>query len=89
MEYFVVKHYSSDERPTVKGHGFDGLEVGEERWEAEEFADFLNGLLDLLQGWGCSYGWKDEIYIDSLNEFFESAVKNMRQPPKKCDSTTS
>lgn len=37
MEPFVVKHYSADERPTLKGNGFDGLEIGETREEAEEF----------------------------------------------------
>lgn len=24
-----MKHYSADERPTVKGNGFDGIEIGE------------------------------------------------------------
>jgi hypothetical protein len=42
---FVVKHYESDERPTIKGNGFDGLEVGETREEAQEFVDFVNAHL--------------------------------------------
>jgi hypothetical protein len=46
-EPFVVKHYSSDARPTIKGNGFDGLEVGCDRMEAEEFVSFLNARLAL------------------------------------------
>lgn len=42
MEPFVVKHYASDERPTIKGNGFDGLEIGEDREEAERFVAFVN-----------------------------------------------
>jgi hypothetical protein len=42
MEPFVVKHYSADERPTLKGNGFDGLEIGEDREEAERFVAFVN-----------------------------------------------
>lgn len=41
-ELFVVRHYSADERPTIKGNGFDGLEVGESREDAEEFVAWLN-----------------------------------------------
>jgi hypothetical protein len=41
-EPFVVRHYSTDERPTIKGNGFDGLEVGETREEAEAFVAFVN-----------------------------------------------
>ena len=42
MEPFVVKHYSEDERPTIKGNGFDGLEVGEDREEAQRSIDSVN-----------------------------------------------
>lgn len=42
IEQFVVKHYSEDERPTIKGNGFDGLEVGTDRDEAQGFVDFVN-----------------------------------------------
>lgn len=42
VESFVVKHYSVDERPTIKGNGFDGLEVGHDRQEAEEFVSWIN-----------------------------------------------
>ena len=45
---FVVRHYSSDERPTIKGNGFDGLEIGEDRQEAEEFIDWINARLTEL-----------------------------------------
>jgi hypothetical protein len=46
MHKFVVKHYSSDESPTIKGNGFDGLEIGEDREEAEEFITFINSLIE-------------------------------------------
>jgi hypothetical protein len=42
QEFFVVKHYSADERPTIKGNGFDGLEVGTDREDAEEFIKWVN-----------------------------------------------
>jgi hypothetical protein len=42
VEPFVVKHYASDERPSIKGNGFDGLEVGEDRQDAEDFVKWLN-----------------------------------------------
>ena len=45
MELFTVKHYSEDERPTIKGNGFDGMEVGETREEAEEFVQWVNRLV--------------------------------------------
>jgi hypothetical protein len=45
LEPFVVKHYVGTERPTIKGNGFDGLEVGTDREEAQDFVDFVNSLL--------------------------------------------
>lgn len=44
-ELFVVKHYAGDERPILKGNGFDGLEIGAEREEAQAFVDWINTLL--------------------------------------------
>jgi hypothetical protein len=41
-EPFVIKHYTADLRPTIKGNGFDGLEIGESREEAEEFVAWVN-----------------------------------------------
>jgi hypothetical protein len=46
LEHFVVKHYSGDERPSIKGNGFDGLEVGETREEAEKFIAWVNARID-------------------------------------------
>lgn len=46
MEKFVVKRYAADERPSIKGNGFDGLEVGEDRQDAEEFVAWINRLID-------------------------------------------
>lgn len=45
QEPFVVKHYSGDERPIIKGNGFDGLEIGQDREEAQAFADWVNARL--------------------------------------------
>lgn len=42
---FVVKHYSSEERPSIKGNGFDGLEVGSDRQSAEDFVAWVNKLI--------------------------------------------
>jgi hypothetical protein len=39
---FVVRYYTNDERPSIKGNGFDGLEIGEDRQEAEEFIAWIN-----------------------------------------------
>ena len=39
---FVIKHYTADLRPTIKGNGFDGLEIGISREEAEEFVAWVN-----------------------------------------------
>lgn len=44
LEPFVVKEYYG-ERPSIKGNGFDGLEVGEDRDEAENFLAFVNVLI--------------------------------------------
>ena len=41
-ESFVVRHYASDDYPSIKGNGFDGLQVGEDREEAEEFIAWVN-----------------------------------------------
>ena len=52
MEKFIVKHYSSDERPIIKGFGFDGLEIGEDREDSEDFIAFVNGLLEKCEAAG-------------------------------------
>jgi hypothetical protein len=39
---FVVKHYVNDDRPSIKGNGFDGLEIGYTREEADEFIAWVN-----------------------------------------------
>lgn len=46
MEKFVIKHYTDQAHPSLKGFGFDGLVIGEYRDEAEEFAEFLNSILE-------------------------------------------
>lgn len=42
---FVVKHYSLDKHPTLKGNGFDGLTIGDDRSEAEAFVQWVNDRL--------------------------------------------
>jgi hypothetical protein len=39
---FVVRHYIGERRPSIKGNGFDGLEVGADREEAEQFVAWVN-----------------------------------------------
>lgn len=56
IEPFVVKHYSSDERPTLKGNGFDGFELGETREEAQHFVDWVNERLGFPSSAGSSHG---------------------------------
>jgi hypothetical protein len=41
-EPFVVRHYTEDRFPLIKGNGFDGLQVGKDREEAEEFVAWIN-----------------------------------------------
>jgi hypothetical protein len=45
VEQFVVRHYSSDAHPSIKGNGFDGLVLGENREEAQEFIGWINARL--------------------------------------------
>lgn len=45
VEGFVVRHYTDEEGPTIKGNGFDGLRVGEDRDEAEGFVRWVNAAL--------------------------------------------
>jgi len=42
---FVVRHYVGSAHPEIKGNGFDGLVVGENREEAEEFVAWINARL--------------------------------------------
>lgn len=62
MEPFVVKHYSADERPTLKGNGFDGLEIGETREEAEAFVARVNELIAACHA------------VDTFFVFFDSHI---------------
>jgi hypothetical protein len=48
-ELFVVRHYGDDERPSIKGNGFDGLTIGEDREEAEQFVAWVNARLAVEQ----------------------------------------
>lgn len=49
FELFVVKHYEGDTFPTIKGNGFDGLQVGEDREEANEFIGWVNDRISALE----------------------------------------
>ena len=44
IDKFIIKQYEN-ERPIIKGNGFDGLEIGYNREEAEEFINFINTLV--------------------------------------------
>ena len=45
VEAFVVREYIGDDGPSIKGNGFDGLRIGEDRYEAEEFIRWINARL--------------------------------------------
>lgn len=47
-EHFVVKHYTEEEGPIIKGNGFDGLRVGDDRQDAEELVSWINAKLDRI-----------------------------------------
>jgi len=49
VEKFIVKHYSSDKHPSIKGNGFDGTLVGDDREDAEEFIGFVNDLIETIK----------------------------------------
>lgn len=45
LEPLIVKHYTEQPHPTIKGCGFDGLVIGNYREEAEDFVKFVNDLI--------------------------------------------
>jgi hypothetical protein len=45
---FVVKQYVGDGRPSIKGNGFDGLEIGYTREEADEFIAWVNAYITAI-----------------------------------------
>ena len=47
-EHFIVKFYTADEGPTIKGNGFDGTRVGDDRQDAEELTTWVNARLDRI-----------------------------------------
>lgn len=47
LDKFIIKQYEN-EKPIIKGNGFDGLEIGDDRQEAEEFISFVNFLIDIV-----------------------------------------
>lgn len=49
VEPFVVKQYVSEERPCIKGNGFDGLSVGDDREEAQQFVSWVNAKLGVFK----------------------------------------
>jgi len=46
---FTVKFYSADDRPSIKGNGFDGLSIGDDKEEANEFVSWVNSRLELCR----------------------------------------
>lgn len=47
LDNFTIKQYEN-EKPIIKGNGFDGLEIGDNRQDAEEFISFVNFLIDIV-----------------------------------------
>lgn len=65
IEKFVVKRYSEDEGPIIKGNSFDGLKIGEDREEAEEFIDFVNNIIDFC----------NDLFVDCTIQPYAGAVE--------------
>jgi hypothetical protein len=47
MDKFIVRHYVSDKHSIIKGNGFDGTTVGDEREDAEDFIGFINKIISI------------------------------------------
>jgi hypothetical protein len=71
VEKFIVKHYNGEAHPSIKGHGFDGTTLGDERYEADDFVEYINSMIELIDlldssyeitsgliGNGCGHGFK-------------------------------
>jgi hypothetical protein len=77
---FVVRHYIGEKRPSIKGHGFDGLEVGTDREEAERFVAWVNAhiIAPPAAKWdkpAASFNaWWDSYHIDPANPFAEGSA---------------
>lgn len=48
-EPFVVRFYTEDEGPILKGNGFDGCRIGEDREEAERVVSWINVRIAALE----------------------------------------
>ena len=72
---FVVKHYIGERRPSIKGNGFDGLEVGANREDAEEFVAWVNAhiIAPPQRPW---VGLTDAEIEDAIDDGFSSALDN-------------
>lgn len=68
IERFIVNHYVGDERPSIKGNGFDGLAVGETREEAEEFVAWLN---EHLSSKSAAPAEPDTIWVELCQRLFK------------------
>jgi len=64
-ENFIVKHYSEDSMPSIKGNQFDGLYIGESREEAQEFIDWVNERLNELEKLKSGRRMRSENVVDT------------------------
>ncbi|MFA6198675.1 MAG: hypothetical protein WC734_06040 [Patescibacteria group bacterium] len=46
LKYFEVVHWSHKDQPELIGNGFDGLPIGRNQAEAEEFIHLVNILIE-------------------------------------------
>ena len=66
---FVVRHYIGEKRPSIKGHGFDGLEVGTDREEAERFVAWVNAhIIAPPQQQAEPSKWRDMVVVTLVRE---------------------
>lgn len=69
MEPFIIKQYDASERPIIKGNGFDGLEIGEDRDEAERFVAYINTEHKLMaQAIRNTLAWMDSVGFGDILE---------------------
>ncbi len=78
VEPFCVKFYSEDPFPSLKGNGFDGLQIGKTREEAEEFVKWINEKLSLTS--------KIPIHLRPHEELKKIAEKCSASTPAHWDS---
>ena len=80
-EPFIVKHYTNTERPIIKGNGFDGLEIGESREEAEEFVRWINSRLVAQGAIKPPMSDREKALVEAVRHYRRMEVDALKYPP--------